>query len=162
MSLLPSTRITDAPFSMAIMAAGSPAAPDPITTTSASLSHLCAAGAACAACAAGARAARAAPFRNALRSRFFFGIGFPMMFCLLRGSIRPHPHPHHFRNLTYRGPVGMSSEEHEAGISLFSPKSPKLYRSLGRLQGQKNACVENAGVCGGGAWWRPSRRGKPN
>ena len=37
MSLLASTRITDAPFSLAIMEAGSPEAPDPITTTSASL-----------------------------------------------------------------------------------------------------------------------------
>jgi hypothetical protein len=80
MSRLASTRITDAPFSLAIMAAGSPEAPDPITTTSASLSHLRPAGAACA---AGARPAKAAPFRNALRSTFFFGIGSPMMFCLV-------------------------------------------------------------------------------
>jgi hypothetical protein len=41
-----------------------------------------------AACAAGARAANAAPFRKSLRPTFFFGVGFPMMFCLLRGSIR--------------------------------------------------------------------------
>src|ERR1039458_5762652 len=39
-----------------------------------------------------------------------------------------------------------------SGISFFDPESVQLYRSWGRLQGQKNVRVENASVCGGTAW----------